>query len=513
MPGPPDTTRRSSRKPVPKKRLAESDDDDDTSIDTPPSKTKTTSTKRKSNDDDNNNPPKSAKTTTTTTTHTSKTTEAEKVKNKALFNKFNSSMSVVNKVGDVGYEFNKLFEDGELYTGFVIKIRDGAAGGRDRRCVYDKVREILDGESTEHGTRTPASEIKVCIMCCMFVLYLHNMLAVLVLTHTLYPPVSRISQVAILTFQSTPPGIPPSEIVAARPQSNNESNEFVKSMESSVALALQSLEVKPKVFVSFGVDGVSCESRHVWDSICSFLSCLSNHIGSTDTNHNMKSWRYQIIAGADIQGCTIGKLMIDAYSLRQSVSSEIYCPSDFASDRLVLQLCSNDTIVKLFQAEIAFGSTSKGDKGAMGLTLFFMRLHLYAVNGSGVPARHRAVYLWCSMLWLTSICGACIITKRNVVSETIAFMFIVLRSDVFKPRHLTSEPAEHIFGMMRQIIREFTCLEFAQLSDKIARRLKLMYKHFFKPSRDPEKGYSATFADFYDYTRYGVNDGESMCVD
>ena len=137
MPGPPDTTRRSSRKPVPKKRLAESDDDDDTSIDTPPSKTKTTSTKRKSNDDDNNNPPKSAKTTTTTTTHTSKTTEAEKVKNKALFNKFNSSMSVVNKVGDVGYEFNKLFEDGELYTGFVIKIREGAAGGRDRRCVYE----------------------------------------------------------------------------------------------------------------------------------------------------------------------------------------------------------------------------------------------------------------------------------------------------------------------------------------------------------------------------------------
>ena len=135
MPDPPEQTRRSSRAPVPKKRLAESDDDD-TSIDTPPSKTKTTSTKRKS-DDDNNNPPKSAKTTTTTTTHTSKTTEAEKVKNKALFNKFNLSMSVVNKVGDVGYEFNKLFEDGELYTGFVIKIREGAAGGRDRRCVYE----------------------------------------------------------------------------------------------------------------------------------------------------------------------------------------------------------------------------------------------------------------------------------------------------------------------------------------------------------------------------------------
>lgn len=75
-------TRRSSRKPVPKKRLAESDDD--TSIDTPPTKTtSSTNNKRKSNDDDNNNPPKSAKTTTTTTTHTSKTTEADKIQNKA----------------------------------------------------------------------------------------------------------------------------------------------------------------------------------------------------------------------------------------------------------------------------------------------------------------------------------------------------------------------------------------------------------------------------------------------
>ena len=110
---------------------------------------------------------------------------------------------------------------------------------------------------------------------------------------------------------------------------------------------------------------------------------------------------------------------------------------------------------------------------------------------------------------VTSISGACVITKRNVVSETIAFMFIVLRSDVEKPRFQTSEPAEHKFGMMRQIIREFTCLEFAQLADKLTRRLKVMYKHIFRPSRDPEKGYSATFADFYDYTHCSVEDGES----
>ena len=35
-------------------------------------------------------------------------------------------------------------------------------------------------------------------------------------------------KVALLTFQSTPSGVPISELLAARPQSNNESNDFIK---------------------------------------------------------------------------------------------------------------------------------------------------------------------------------------------------------------------------------------------------------------------------------------------
>ena len=35
-------------------------------------------------------------------------------------------------------------------------------------------------------------------------------------------------KVVLLTFQSSPPGVPISELVAARPQSNNESNDFIK---------------------------------------------------------------------------------------------------------------------------------------------------------------------------------------------------------------------------------------------------------------------------------------------
>ena len=43
-----------------------------------------------------------------------------------------------------------------------------------------------------------------------------------------------------MTFQNTPDGVYPMEVVAARPQSNNQSYEFIKEMESAANEAVQS---------------------------------------------------------------------------------------------------------------------------------------------------------------------------------------------------------------------------------------------------------------------------------
>ena len=328
----------------------------------------------------------------------------------------------------------------------------------------DNVRLILDGKDPEHGTIPLASEIKI----------------------------------AVVTYQGGPVGINPSEIVAARPQTNNESNDFIMEMERAASAISKSTGAS---FTNITVDGVSCESRHVWRMICEFLSLLANHVGSTDTNHNCKSWRYQIIAGGGSECCTIGKFMIDADLLRLGgVSRDLWRPNDFAADLPVLELVSLSTITKIASASPEFGSTIDGDKSVLALTLFFMKLRLHAVNGKSVPARHRAVYLWCSMIWLTSICGASAITKRNIVNETIAFIFLVLRSDVPNPRYCTSEPAEHTFGLLRTMIREFTTLEFAQLVEKLTRRLRLMYKNNVRPSHERQKGYMSTFDNFFEYS-------------
>eukprot|EP00957_Ditylum_brightwellii_P176951 13478677-Ditylum_brightwellii.AAC.1 len=67
----------------------------------------------------------------------------------------------------------------------------------------ESVRKILDGESKDYGELSAAMEIKVVVM----------------------------------TFQSNPDGAPPTEIIVARPQSNNESNELVRAMEIATSLA------------------------------------------------------------------------------------------------------------------------------------------------------------------------------------------------------------------------------------------------------------------------------------
>ena len=296
-------------------------------------------------------------------------------------------------------------------------------------------------------------------------------------------------KVAILSFQSSPIGVPPSIKVAARPQSNNECSQFTQDMEAAMEkIAAKYTNVS---FVNFAVDGVSLEAEDVRRAICDFLAGVKNHTGATDTNHDIKSWRYQIIGGSCI--ATVGKLVVDSDLLRQAgVSSELICPKDFASDLLVKKLTSYDTLQKLEALLASDAPNAYADAGALAATLFFMRLHLHAINGIDVPARQRAVYLWITMIWLTSLHGTCVTTRRNILAETISMVFLVMRSDVRKPHLLTSEPAEHDFGTTRTKKREFTSAEFASLSEKGQQSDNALYKGDLVATRKALKGYGST---------------------
>ena len=179
--------------------------------------------------------------------------------------------------------------------------------------------------------------------------------------------------------------------------------------------------------------------------------------------------------------------MLDTYLLRMGkVSVATFCSSDFASDCLLLDLVSFPTVNKI--AGVQDPLVTVEDQGVLTLVFFAVRLSVYAVNGQQVPASHRAVYIWPAVLLLTSMSGVAVVTKRNLISEAIPFVFIVLQADVTKLGLATSEPAEHIFGMSRRVVREFTTLDFTQIIEKVTRCLNIMFRNGFKPSHDPQKG-------------------------
>ena len=65
-----------------------------------------------------------------------------------------------------------------------------------------------------------------------------------------------------------------------------------------------------------------------------------------------------------------------------------------------------------------------------------------------------------------------------------------------KPGLATSEGAEHTFGIIRTIIREFTPIECVLLAEKKTFCINLLFCNGFGTYRDTQKGYDSTFTDF-----------------
>lgn len=240
-------------------------------------------------------------------------------------------------------------------------------------------------------------------------------------------------KVALVSFQQTPHGMSPVEIIVARPQTTNE----VSSFTSDVVTAINNVvgTTAGTSFLNFCVDGVSAETSDVMTALCQFLDGKVNYTALVDNKHNIKNDRYQIIGGSCLP--TIGTLIVDADLLRAvGIPESEYRIKDFASDKLVDDLCSHKTIDALYKGLMLKPDIgSMNDAGVLAATLFFMKLHLHAVNGRTVPGLHRALYLWVSMLWFISLEGVNITPKRNLVTETISNMFLSLRSML--QRHAT----------------------------------------------------------------------------
>ena len=78
------------------------------------------------------------------------------------------------------------------------------------------------------------------------------------------------------------------------------------------------------------------------------------------------------------------------------------------------------------------------------------KLYLDAVNAKHILVRHRSVYIITTMLFFLSIDRISSISRRNVVLELIANIFLVLNKDITKIQHTTSELCKHILSNIYQ---------------------------------------------------------------
>ncbi len=106
-------------------------------------------------------------------------------------------------------------------------------------------------------------------------------------------------KLATASYQWTKDGISPFVQVSARPQTNNETSDFNKDVAKAMVKA-ESVLRKDGYQVSFACcanDGVSCDSKFVHETLGDFLKGNISYSAHTDTNHNVKNSRYQLVVG------------------------------------------------------------------------------------------------------------------------------------------------------------------------------------------------------------------------
>lgn len=127
-----------------------------------------------------------------------------------------------------------------------------------------------------------------------------------------------------------------------------------------------------------------------------------------------------------------------------------------------------------------------------------MRIRSSAVNAPKLSWNERATMHWASTLWCLSYQtqnSTRLPNKRNMLLEAIAVLFLCPRDDVVQLRRATSEANEHTYGMLRQILREFTVEQLIYLVNKVNKITKAIYEGGLVPPVN-DKGYQATLEEY-----------------
>ena len=145
-------------------------------------------------------------------------------------------------------------------------------------------------------------------------------------------------KVGMLSVQNCTEGISPFKMIAARPQATNEvADDYNNALLHTVD------DVENVYCISMAFDGLAAETQFIRKNLISFMNGNSGTVAMTDCNHAAKNIRSQLVLGSEV--VTGSNAILDVGLLRLAgVPVDLYRVSDYASDVLVLKLCSSDTI-------------------------------------------------------------------------------------------------------------------------------------------------------------------------
>ena len=136
------------------------------------------------------------------------------------------------------------------------------------------------------------------------------------------------------------------------------------------------------------------------------------------------------------------------------------------------------------------------------------------MNDKTCPAKDRAIYTWAGMLWFTSFAKNSTFktNQKNIVTASIASVFLFAKKGLKSFRYVTTEPIEHRFGNWCQVKQEFSALEATQIDEKSQRKDDAVAAGNLKRYRSPQKGYSATSSEYNSYTNINKQVNETVLL-
>jgi hypothetical protein len=305
---------------------------------------------------------------------------------------------------------------------------------------------------------------------------------------------------AVVCLQDKIEGVSPIFVWAGCPESdkirNRKFNEKVVHIASST---------RNGTFLAVATDGISTDARFIQIHVRKYIKGEESFAALLDPNHNAKNLRNRLLSGNSVIRAGFG-IFDPGLLVRSGVAAHIVEIHDWASDKAVLELCSSETIVKI--KEVA----TDDDLSNLVVTvssLVFMRAYLFAVNakfcGTENERLQRSAMLFGSLIWFTEIHGIHKTTIKNLICSVLPLSLLLVDDNVRCGRYLTTEPAEHVFGILRSMEREFTIASCLRLVEKLRIKLQNMVDFDLK-SANSSRGYQAGLDEFISARQaYGHN--------